>query len=163
MKKLFRYIFIGVLAGLFLKLFVMDFPAVSGASMEPAIHDGQRIFISKLSYGLNIPFGHSKLLCWSSPQKDDVIVYMHDGVLVVKRCRATGGTPLDYSCNNGYTLLLGGEKIPLTEEQYRLLKNIHEVPQGMVLAVGDNYEASIDSRSYGFVPERDILGKVLWK
>ena len=42
-------------------------------------------------------------------------------------------------------------------------QNSAVVPEGYVLAIGDNYSQSIDSRTYGFVPVKNILGKVLWK
>ena len=57
---------------------------------------------------------------------------------------------------------MGGKKIPLTEYQYQRIKYDSFVPENTILAVGDNYEKSVDSRDYGFVPTKNILGKVLW-
>jgi signal peptidase I len=36
---------------------------------------------------------------------------------------------------------------------------IEEVPHGMVYVLGDNKDQSVDSRTFGFVPLRDVLGK----
>jgi len=40
-------------------------------------------------------------------------------------------------------------------------ENCRTVPQGMVFVMGDNRNSSIDSRSYGLVPEADIIGRVI--
>lgn len=37
---------------------------------------------------------------------------------------------------------------------------IEEVPHGMVYVLGDNRENSIDSRTFSFVPLKDIIGKI---
>ena len=51
--------------------------------------------------------------------------------------------------------------IPLTEIQYANLKKSQKVPEGYILAVGDNYAQSFDSRNYGFVSVKNILGKII--
>ena len=74
---------------------------------------------------------------------------------------ATAGDLLEYSSVKPYTLKTGGKEIPLTENQYYNLKNSTAVPEGYILAIGDNYEESLDSRTYGFVSVRSVLGKVI--
>ena len=68
-------------------------------------------------------------------------------------------TDSDYN----YILKAGDFSIPLSQIQYLNLKDSASVPQGYILAIGDNHEVSVDSRTYGFVSERNILGKVLCK
>ncbi len=129
--------------------------------MQPSINDGEKIFINKLAYGLVKPYTDSLLIQWKTPERNDIIIYLYDNKIVVKRCVAVAGDLLEYSSDNVYTLKTGGKEISLTEKQYQNLKNSDSVPQGFVLAVGDNYEESIDSRTYGFVSVRNILGKVI--
>lgn len=160
-KKIFFYILTGICIGFLIKLFVFDALKISGSSMEPELKEGDVIFLNKLQYGLCIPFGAGLFFQWASPQQDDIVIYLYNNSYVVKRCVATGGMPLEYSLDNGYTLYAGGRAIPLTEEQYHLMFQSSAVPQGTILAVGDNYEKSHDSRNYGFVPEKNILGKVV--
>lgn len=160
---IFFILCIGLLAGIILKLFVFEFLTVSGRSMQPAINDGDRIFISKLAYGIVTPYGEKLLVQWKKPERNDIIIYLYNDKIVVKRCIAVGGDLLEYSADNVYTLTTGGKQVSLTEIQYNNMKNSFSVPDGYILAVGDNYEESIDSRNYGFVPVKNILGKVLCK
>ena len=155
----------GLLLGLLLKLFVFEILTVSGESMFPAIKDGERLFISKLSYGIPEPYGEKLLLQWKKPQRGDVVIYLYNNKIVVKRCIASGGDKLECSCDNDYNyfLMVGNSSIPLSQIQYLNLKDSSVVPEGYILAIGDNYEVSVDSRTYGFVSERNILGKVLCK
>lgn len=153
----------GLLAGLFLKLFVIDVLHVSGRSMEEAIHDGSTLVVNKLAYGIVKPFGQSLLVQWKSPAQNDVVIYLYNNKIVVKRCVATEGQSLEYSTDKLYTLKTGDKNIPLTESQYLRFKDIKCVPEGYILAIGDNYEESVDSREYGFVNKKNVLGKVLCK
>ncbi|WP_191014385.1 signal peptidase I [Treponema zioleckii] len=166
LKKYSAYILItcvGIFLGVILKLFVIDILHVSGKSMQPSIEDGEVILVNKLAYGLNKPYGEKSFFNWSEPKVGDVVIYLYDNKIVVKRCVATEGTLLEYSDNPLYTLKIGEKEISLTAEQYDNLKSSPKVPDGYILAVGDNYRESIDSRNYGFVSVRNILGKVLCK
>lgn len=153
----------GLAAGILIKLFAFEVLTVSGRSMVPALHDGDRIFVSKLAYGLAKPYGDSLLVQWSEPKKNEIVIYLYDNKIVVKRCVATGGDKLEYSHLSDYTLTANGNEIPLTESQFQNLKNTDKVPEGYILAVGDNYAESVDSRTYGFVSVKNVLGKVICK
>ena len=155
----------GLFVGLILKLFVFEILTVSGESMLPSIQNGEKLFVSKLSYGLVKPFSENLLFQWDSPKRGDVVIYLYENKIVVKRCVAIGGDKLEYSLDNDYNYCLktGNSEIALNELQYLNLKDSSEVPAGYILAVGDNYAVSVDSRTYGFVSERNILGKALGK
>ncbi|MBO4320135.1 MAG: signal peptidase I [Treponema sp.] len=152
---------LGVMTAVFLRIFVFEFLRVEGVSMEPAFMDGSTVCVNKLAYGLDIPFGDSQLFSWSSPKVGDVVVFMMEGNMVVKRCAAISGMPLDYSFDSGYNLYAGGKSYSLTALQYHLMAGNIQVPEGTILAIGDNEAKSIDSRDYGFVPEKNILGRII--
>lgn len=158
-----KYIFAGIFIGTVIKVFVFDILSVQGISMEPAIHDNEKILVCKLSYGIVNPFGNSTLIRWKNAKTGDIVIYYYKNNLVVKRCIATEGTSLEYSSDSGYTLHVGEKNYSLTKLQYNLIKNSPCVPRGMILAIGDNFENSIDSRTYGFVAQKNILGKVIFK
>ncbi len=129
--------------------------------MEPTLNDGCTVFANKTAYGLVRPFSPRLIFCWASPKADDVVIYMHENNLVIKRCAATAGSLLDYSRDNGYTLSVNGHSYPLSEEQFNKMCDIDKVPDGTILALGDNPDFSIDSRDYGFIPVYNVLGKAL--
>ena len=75
---------------------------------------------------------------WSAqPKIGDIIVFSHDGKALVKRVAAVAGDAVQ--TQNGF----------------------ETVPIGMLFLVGDNVEASIDSRLWAdpFVPVEDVLAR----
>jgi signal peptidase I len=153
----------GLALGICVKMFAADFLRVSGPSMEPGISEGSHIFVLKLRYGLAVPLSSELLIQWSYPKKNDVVIYIYNNKTVVKRCAAVGGDILDYFWDSDYYVRVNGSAYALTEGQYQRLKHSETVPEGMIFAVGDNAGESVDSRHYGFVSVRNILGKVLCK
>lgn len=164
----FLIIAVGIILGAFIKLFVFDFLHVSGRSMMPSIQNGDTIFVNKLRFGIGKPFSENLMVQWDVPHKNDVVIYLYKDKIVVKRCVAIGGEKIrcereDSDGSEKFFLLVNEKKINLNEIQYENMKYVNEVPKGYIFAVGDNYEESLDSRNYGFISTKNILGKVLWK
>ena len=151
----------GILLAVLVKFFLLDVLVVSGSSMEPTLKSGTHIAVQRCAYGISVPFGNKLLTQWKTPQNNDIVIFLRNDTWIVKRCCGQSGTELDYSTESGYNLLVGDESIPLTEQQYMKMKNIHRVPDGMFLAIGDNRADSVDSRQYGFIPNNNALGKVI--
>jgi signal peptidase I len=162
-----RAVVLGAALGVGIKLFAADILRVSGNSMEPAIREGSRIIVNKLSYGFSLPFSSELLIQWAAPQRGDVVIYIYGSKTVVKRCVAAGGDGLAFSPGpspeSAYAVSVNGRTFPLTEGQYQRFKHTPAVPRGFIFAVGDNEADSVDSRQYGFVSVRNILGKVVCK
>ncbi len=152
-----------VFAALLVKLCVFDVLLVSGPSMLPTFPHGTRLVEFKLAWGVPVPFTNSYLFRWGEPKEGDVVIYPWLGRHVVKRCVATGGTPLVFSEESGYSVLIGETWIPLSREQFQKLKCSDRVPEKMIFALGDNMAESRDSRDYGFVSIDSIRGKVVWR
>lgn len=117
---------------------VFLFGYVPTASMEPTLPEGSYIL------GLRI---------YGELEKGDIIVFQHDGKLLVKRIAA-----------------LPGEEIRWDELSYAdsmLRPNREEcctkVPEGCFLVLGDNAEVSYDSRYWAdpFVSESDVVAKLI--
>lgn len=161
--KIFPAFCIGILIGLLIKLFVIDTFIVSGTSMTPYLNEGDQVWVNKLAYGLDVPFSEKTFFLWKTPEKYDIVTYMMNNRIVIKRCLGIEGESLEFSNNLGYSVCIADTVIPLTEQQYQKLKHTERVPQKMIFAVGDNYSTSIDSREYGFISVRNISGKVICK
>ncbi len=162
--KPFISIGIGIVLGLLLKFFIFDAVFISGSSMEPILHDGQFVILNKVSYGIVVPFTSERIISWSSPKVGDIVYFLHDSKIVVKRCAGIQNEALSFYSNNGYYVVIDNNAdriIPLQEKQYQRLKMTEAVPPGYIFAVGDNYEQSVDSRDYGFVFASHVLGKAV--
>ena len=157
------YLALGLFLGILVKLFILDILKISGSSMEPSIMDGSTVLVNKLAYGLVRPGSRDFFIQWASPKKNDVVIYLQDNKIVVKRCVATEGAHLDYSSNPEYIMHVGEMNVTLTKEQYDALKSSSTVPAGFVLALGDNHSSSIDSRAYGFVSVKNVVGRIIGK
>jgi signal peptidase I len=75
------------LAAIILKIFCFDFVIAEGQSMTPAIASGSVLLVSRLSYGLRVPFSGQYIFRWARPHVGDVVVfYTPQGEIAVKRC-----------------------------------------------------------------------------
>jgi signal peptidase I len=79
-------------AALILKTLVFDFMITEGRSMDPAIPSGSVLLVSRLSYGLRLPWTDRYLFRWADPRVGEVIVFFTpQGRTAVKRCAALTG------------------------------------------------------------------------
>lgn len=160
------YIAIGVFLGVFIKLFVLDFMNVYGTSMEPTLKNGSKVAVNKLAYGLVKPFSGEFFFTWKEPKRGDIVIYLHDNKIVVKRCVAIAGDHLEFSQDSRYNVKIAevdSLNISLTPVQYQKMKKFSQIPEGFVFTLGDNQDTSIDSRDYGFVSVKNITGKIIGK
>lgn len=55
--------------------------------MEPAIQSGSVLIVSRMRYGIRLPWQQEYLLRWAQPKKGEVVVfYTPTGEMAVKRC-----------------------------------------------------------------------------
>lgn len=163
---------------------VADWNEVPTGSMKPTIIEGDRILVNKAAYDIRIPFTHVSLHRVSDPATGDIVVFdsAAAGKRLVKRVVGVPGDvveltdnilhinerPLEYAphASSGVTVdlteeLLGiAHKIRVTKGGSRLSSfSPVEVPAGHYLVLGDNRDASADSRVIGFVPRKEIVGR----
>lgn len=163
-------VFVILLLTLFFRLCRVD-----GPSMNQTLQDGEPLIVSDLFY---------------TPKNGDIIVFHQTNgerettsplnrfnEPIVKRVIATGGqyVKLDYAAKKVYVSEDGTfDENDVIDESYayfegKWIQNSkvteYHVPEGYLFVMGDNRNNSADSRSpeVGFVDERRVLGRVLFK
>ena len=153
-------IFFALAALVIISTFFGRLIGVDGDSMYPTLHDRDMLVLQSIGY---------------TPKGGDVVVLapptFRGGTPIVKRVIATGGqsVAIDYATGtvyvDGVALEEGylGEAMRPASDQYGTQYPV-TVPEGRVFVLGDNRNASSDSRvpDIGMVDQRAILGRVMW-
>ena len=149
-----------VLAGLFvsamINIFVCQSVRVSGKSMEPSYHDGDRIVMEKISYRMGVP------------KRFDVVVFpRRENYYLVKRVIGLPGETVQISAEGD--IFIDGR---LLKEDYGMepIGDAGIAENGIILGeneyfvLGDNRNHSADSRNTGIgnVSIDEITGKIVW-
>jgi len=156
-----------------LRTFVVELYKIPSGSMMPTLLPRDRIFVNKFIYGPRIPFIGSRLPGLRQPKRGDVIVFIYPEEPkknFIKRLIGLPGETVEI--RNGNIYINGGvDKEPLlynryyynrTESDFGKEGQIIEVPKDSYYVLGDNSGSSRDSRYWGFVPKRNVLGKAIF-
>jgi signal peptidase I len=145
-----------ILFGFFaIKWLLVDFAYVPSESMEPALKPGDRILVSRLSYGLIDPFKHRVIFSYGAPNKNDVVIFRYEFGFMVKRVAGLPGDEYRYCKDNWPHYALDGKATPGCE--------IRVLGEGKFFLLGDNHVDSKDSRFIGPVDGNVILGRAFMK
>lgn len=146
---------------------------IPSGSMEDTLLIGDHLIMSRIGYDAGIPFTNLHVPLWRNPKRQQIIIFKppFDPTQpdYVKRVIGLPGDVVDIRDGavwiNGkrlyekYTL---GESEPATPGQapsgYEVTKFPYRVPENCYFAMGDNRGNSFDSRFWGCVPRKDILG-----
>ncbi|MFT4614922.1 MAG: signal peptidase I [Bacteroidia bacterium] len=170
-----------------LRSFLVEPFQIPSSSMVPTLLVGDYILVNKYTYGVRLPVVRNKVLSLNAPQRGDVMVFFPPHMNETYFIKRVVGLPGDTVTYRNKRLYVNGE--PLVEEpmdappgwpaRYRLsretlgesehltqvdsLRNPRDVSvvvkPGHYFMMGDNRDNSSDSRVWGQVPERDIVGK----
>lgn len=171
---------------------------IPSESMLPNLLTHDHILVSKLSYGIKLPFGDGWLVKYKEPKRGDIVVFRfpeNRDVFFIKRLIGLPGDRV--SVQNGQIVvndipwIIGTisqdayknqpdfnyflETIPNaqhpTEHLIRLYSDREHVdseekhfvvPKHSYFVMGDNRDQSHDSRFWGFVPEKNLVGRALY-
>jgi len=146
-------IIVAVFIAVVLNFFLGMTTNVVGVSMEPALYNGEKIFINRFLYVL------------SAPKAGDVVVFLPNGNenthYYVKR---VVGIPGDRLVIKDGVLFVNGLESPWVTDKLTdagIAENEITLETGEYFCIGDNPGNSEDSRSgnIGPVSEKDIIGK----
>jgi signal peptidase I len=152
-----------------MRIFVGEASVVPTASMEGTILVGDHLFMDKLLYGPEIPLVHWRLPVLKTIHRGDIVVFRYPKNMsetFLKRATALGGDRLEIK--NG---VLYVNSQPVQEPYAVHHAPVHSpdeswgptvVPEGKLFVMGDNRDNSSDSRDWGFVPTRNVIGEPLF-
>lgn len=137
---------------LFIRADIFEPFRIPSASMRPTLIEDDHIIVSKLSYGIRIPFMAKSAYLFDTPKRGDIVVFTlpeDSGTNIIKRVIALPGETVQVKEK---TVLINGK--PLDESGYEvqwLDGGIADfgpftVPEGHVYLMGDNRDHSRDSR-----------------
>lgn len=168
--ELIKFVGIALIIAFVVRTFIIHPYFIPSGSMRNTLLEGDRIFVCKFSYGLHIPFVSKEVVSFGEPQHGDIIVFPFPKNPSVDYIKRVVGVP--------------GDVIEIRNKQlYRNNEPVHEdyvihispsivpglrdnmaprtVPEGKVFVMGDNRDASEDSRFWNFVDKDTIHGKAL--
>jgi len=164
-------IIIAILIALFIRTFVVQAFKIPSGSMKPTLLVGDHLLVNKFVYGVKIPFLRKTLIPVDNPERGDIVVFIYpvdrskdfikrvvgvagDTIAIKNKRIYINGSP----SNDGHgvhtdSLIFPGSLQP------RDNFGPATVPPGHLFVMGDNRDESYDSRFWGFVDLRDVLGK----
>jgi len=143
---------IALVIAVIIRVFVFEPFYIPSGSMEPTLLKGDRIIVSKLSYRVG------------TPKRGDVIVFRYPrdpGRVFVKRVIGLPGETVALKDSHLY---INGRQVsePYLPDGLSFADfGPVRVPAGHLFMLGDNRNSSDDSRVWGFLEERLIIGKAV--
>jgi signal peptidase I len=167
-----------------LRAFLFEPFKIPSGSMLPTLEIGDFILVSKYEYGLRVPLFGQVIIPVNTPKRGDVLVFRYPedrSKNFIKRVVGIGGDEVVYRQKrlwiNGqevplrldavktqqtlWTEELGGQHQIYTQNDWAMPDGAWIVPKGQYFVLGDNRDNSRDSRFWGFVSDRDILGRAI--
>jgi signal peptidase I len=140
-----------------LRMYVAQPFVVSGASMSPTFETGQYLIVDQFSYN------------FSEPERGDVIIFRFPkdpSKFFIKRIIALPSENIIINGEEIKIITRDGEEIILDEPYIKLTKDSYTetmLGHDEYFVMGDNREASLDSRIWGTLEEKYIIGKALFR
>lgn len=180
---------ISLLVATSFKSAIADWNDIPTGSMKPTILIGDRVLVNKLAYDFKIPYTTLHLAKWDNPKRGDIVVFFspEDGTRLIKRVIGLPGDRIAMQQNrlfiNGHFLQYSPVESGVIDHNSgsasfteNLLGKAHAVqflpqkpslntfapitvPEGQYFMMGDNRDNSADSRFFGFVDRKLIVGR----
>lgn len=121
---------------------------VEGSSMEPTLHDGELVVVSRLAYR------------WAEPERGDIVVFhfpLEPDRRFIKRIIGLPGETV--VIRGGHVAVDGVDLVEPYIAAAPRYSGEWVVQPGQVFVLGDNRNNSSDSQTWGAVPVSQLIGK----
>jgi signal peptidase I len=173
LREYIEAILLAIVIAFFIRTFVIQAYKIPSGSMKPTLQIGDHILVSKFNYGVKLPFIRSTLIPIGTPHRGDIVVFIYPEDRSKDFIKRLVGLPGDTIEIRDKTILLNG--LPWSDTHGVYVDNTIipgavqprdnfgpvRVPEGSIFVMGDNRDESYDSRFWGFVNMKDVLGKAL--
>lgn len=136
---------------------------VKGASMEPSFYDKEYLIVDEMTYRLRDPV-RGEVVVFHPPERTAEGVYEASSQYYIKRVIGLPGETVEI--RDGRVMISNAAEpngVVLDEAYTEEYTDGHlrvVVPAGAYFLMGDNRDASLDSRAIGVIPFENIIGRV---
>ncbi|HNX81832.1 MAG TPA: signal peptidase I [Candidatus Omnitrophota bacterium] len=170
LREWIESIVVAFLLAMLIRTFVVQAFKIPTGSMRMTLIEGDIILVNKFLYGAKIPFTDWRLPKVRAPQRGDVVVFIYPENPQKDFIKRLAGLPGDTVEIKDGVIFINDK--PIAEDSFskRFYYNRGDfgkegekitVPVDSYFMVGDNSASSQDSRYWGFVPHKNILGKAI--
>ncbi len=174
-REYIESIIVAALIALVVRSFVIQAYKIPSGSMEPTLLVGDHLLVNRMSYVVKMPFTDSVLLTTGKPQRGDIIVFRYPedpSKDYIKRVIATGGEKVEI---RNKVIYINGKRLQDPWGHFRPDPGARSftpfvdkdnvppvvVPKDNYFVMGDNRDNSLDSRYWGYVDKKHLVGKAL--
>jgi signal peptidase I len=170
-REYFEAICVAVILALFIRTFVVQAFKIPSGSMLPTLLIGDHLLVNKFIYGIRVPFTGKILVPIKNPKHGDVVVFRFPKDRSIDYIKRVVGTPGDTVEIKAKKVFINGKPINDAHAHVSSPTVLNAkasprdnfgpilVPEDRIFVMGDNRDNSYDSRFWGFVDQRDVLGK----
>ena len=173
-REYFEAFVIALVVALIIRTLFLQAFKIPSSSMENTLLVGDHIFVNKFIYGYHVPFTQGRLLEFRKPKHGDIIVFVFPEDISKDFIKRVIGVPGDIIEVKHKSIIRNGEV--LVESFARYMEDTEQgifvraweemppitVPPGKYFVLGDNRDRSYDSRFWGFVDEKAVIGKAMF-
>jgi signal peptidase I len=164
-------IIIAILIALFIRTFIVQAFKIPSGSMKPTLLIGDHILVNKFIYGVKIPWLRNTIIPVTEPKRDDIVVFIYPqdrSKDFIKRVIGVSGDTIEI---RNKTIYINGQpyqdKHGVYVDNYIIPGALQPrdnlppivVPPNAIFVMGDNRDQSYDSRFWGFVDLKDVMGQ----